>query len=252
MSAEDLHPNPPWKDIEWLESKEARVIRMMAEFVAPETQLINKGFTDTVVFFGSARTSLSEPDCLAATEIARRLSEWAITPRAEGGGARDDGSQRFHVCTGAGPGIMEASNKGAYEAEAGNIGLGIELPFEPGINKWVSPDLGFQFKYFAMRKFWFVYPAKAILVFPGGFGTLDELFEVLTLIQTGKISKKLPIILWNTENWKRLIDWDLLIETGMISPGDMDLLHFSSDVDEVVSLLLEHLGSLPEVVPSAP
>jgi hypothetical protein len=103
-----------------------------------------------------------------------------------------------------------------------------------------------------MRKFWFVYPAKAILVFPGGFGTLDELFEVLTLIQTGKISKKLPIILWNTENWKRLIDWDLLIETGMISPGDMDLLHFSSDVDEVVSLLLEHLGSLPEVVPRAP
>ena len=251
MTARESHPDPPWNDADWMASRDARPIRMMTEFMAPQSLLIDSGITDTVVFFGSARTPLDEPDCLAATEIARRISAWAIDTGPDGG-ARPDGSQRFHVCTGGGPGIMAASNKGADEAGSANVGLGIELPFEPGLNQWISAGLGLSFKYFAMRKFWFVYPAKAILVFPGGFGTLDELFEVLTLIQTGKISKELPIILWNEDYWRRLIDWDLLVESGVISAEDMDLMAFSSDTDEVVELLIRHLSGLPEVESRAP
>ena len=225
---------------------------MMVEFYAPQSKLIDKGITDTIVFFGSARTSLDNADALAAIELSSRLSLWAITPPEQGGGAREDGTQRFHVCSGGGPGIMEASNLGAHRVGAANVGLGIELPFEPGLNEWISDGLGLQFKYFAMRKFWFVYPAKAILVFPGGFGTLDELFEVLTLIQTGKISKKLPIILWNEEFWNGLLDWEMLQKTGMINSEDLDLMYFTSDIDEAESFLINHLKDLPEVELEAP
>ena len=147
---------------------------------------------------------------------------------------------------------MGASNLGAADAEADNIGLGIELPFEASMNEWITEGLGLQFKYFAMRKFWFVYPAKAILVFPGGYGTMDELFEVLTLIQTGKISKQLPIILWNEEYWKKMIDWEMLRDEGMIAAEDLELLKFSSDIDEVEKLLISHLQDLPEIEPRAP
>ena len=147
---------------------------------------------------------------------------------------------------------MEAANLGAHNAKAANVGLGIELPSEPGLNQWISEGLDLQFKYFAMRKFWFIYPAKAIIVFPGGFGTLDELFEILTLIQTKKISKNLPIILWNEKFWKRLIDWEMLVETGMISSKDLELMIFTSDIDHAESILIEQLKDLPEVSLRAP
>ena len=245
-------PRPPWNDPEWMGGRDARAIRIMTEFLAPQSILFDRGIRDTVVFFGSARTDLKHADAEAAREIAKRLSTWATTSPKEGGGAREDGSQRFHVCTGGGPGIMAASNFGAADAEADNIGLGIELPFEPSLNEWITEGLGIQFKYFAMRKFWFIYPAKAILVFPGGFGTLDELFEVLTLIQTGKISKQLPIILWNEEYWRRMVDWEMLRDEGMIGAEDLELLKFSSDIDEVENWLIDHLQNLPEIEPRAP
>ncbi len=245
-------PEPPWKDADWMGSRDARAIRILSEFIAPQNILIDRGIKDTVVFFGSARTDLEDEDSKAAIELAKRLSTWATTPVEEGGGARANGTQRFHVCTGGGPGIMAAANLGAYQAGADNIGLGIELPFEPSLNEWITEELAIQFKYFAMRKFWFVYPAKAILVFPGGFGTLDELFEVLTLIQTGKISKELPIILWNEEYWRDLVDWQKLVEHGMISEGDLELMTFSSDINEVENIVLQHLENLPEIEPRAP
>ncbi len=245
-------PNPPWNDPVWMSGRDARAIRILTEFLAPQSILFDKGIRDTVVFFGSARTELEHPDSKAAREIANRISTWATTSPDDGGGARKDGSQRFHVCTGGGPGIMGASNLGAADAEADNIGLGIELPFEPSMNEWITEGLGLQFKYFAMRKFWFVYPAKAILVFPGGFGTMDELFEVLTLIQTGKISKQLPIILWNEEYWKKMVNWEMLKDEGMIDAEDLELLKFSSDIDEVERLLISHLQDLPEIEPRAP
>lgn len=252
MSRRQKDPNPPWNDPEWMGGRDARAIRILTEFLAPQSILFDKGIRDTVVFFGSARTDLEHADTIAAREIAKRLSIWATTSPDEGGGAREDGSQRFLVCTGGGPGIMAASNLGAADAEADNIGLGIELPFEPSLNEWISEGLGIQFKYFAMRKFWFVYPAKAIIVFPGGFGTMDELFEVLTLIQTGKVSKHLPIILWNEDYWRRMVNWEMLIDEGMIDAEDLELMTFSSDIDEVENLLINHLQDLPEIEPRAP
>ena len=252
MQGRPENPKPPWKDTTWMESRDGRAVRILSEFLAPQNLLIDRGIRDTVVFFGSARTDLDADDSKAAIELAKRLSSWATKPMEDGGGARSDGSQRFHVCTGGGPGIMAAANYGAHLAGADNIGLGIELPFEPSLNEWISDELAIQFKYFAMRKFWFVYPAKAIIVFPGGFGTLDELFEVLTLIQTGKISKELPIILWNQDFWDDLVDWNKFIEHGMISEGDLDLMTFSSDMDEVEKIIIDHLSKLPEVEPRAP
>ena len=252
MTGDTRRPEPPWNEHEWMTSRDARGIRMLAEFLGPQSKLINRGITDTIVFFGSARTDLNADDTRAATELSTRLSKWALTPREQGGGARPDGTQRFHICSGGGPGIMEAANLGAHNAKAANVGLGIELPSEPGLNQWITEGLDLQFKYFAMRKFWFIYPAKAIIVFPGGFGTLDELFEILTLIQTKKISKNLPIILWNEEFWQRLINWEMLVETGMISSQDLDLMVFTSDIDHAESILIEYLKDLPEVSLQAP
>ena len=140
---------------------------------------------------------------------------------------------------------------GRHHDAAGRHGR-CRLATEPGLNQWISEGLDLQFKYFAMRKFWFIYPAKAIIVFPGGFGTLDELFEILTLIQTKKISKSLPIILWNEEFWQRLINWEMLVETGMISSQDLDLMVFTSDIDHAESILIEYLKDLPEVSLQAP
>ncbi len=159
----------------------------------------------------------------AARELSRRLTLWS---------ARLETGRRFVVCSGAGPGIMEAVNRGAAEAGGESIGFGIEIPGEPEMNRYVTPDLAFVFHYFFMRKFWFVYNAKALVFFPGGFGTMDELWEVLTLVQTGRLHKEVGIVLFGTEFWRSVVDFEAMVRHGVISPEDARLFRITDDVDE--------------------
>lgn len=168
-----------------------------------------------------------------ARDLARRLTEWS--------NGLADSSRRFVVCSGGGPGIMEAANRGASEAGGKTIGLNIGLPFEQRPNPFITPDLSFEFHYFFMRKFWFAYLAKALVVFPGGFGTLDELTEILTLVQTQKLIKKMVVILYGTTFWREILNFDALVRYGMISPEDMDLIHFADDVGTAYELLVDGL-----------
>ena len=185
-----------------------------------------------MVFFGSAR--LMEMGPLGryydeARELARRLTEWS-----EG---LKDSTRRFVVCSGGGPGIMEAANRGASDAGGKTVGLNIGLPFEQRPNPFVTPALNFEFHYFFMRKFWFAYLAKALVVFPGGFGTLDELTEILTLVQTQKLMKRMVIILYGTTFWKEIINFEALVRHGMIAPEDMNLFEFADDVGTAFEIL---------------
>ena len=166
-------------------------------------------------------------------ELAYRLTEWSKSLQ--------DSDRRFVICTGGGPGIMEAANRGASEAKGGNIGLTISLPMEEEINPYVTQRLAFEFHYFFTRKFWFLYLAKAMVVMPGGFGTLDELFEALTLIQTEKIKKKLPIILYGREFWERAIDLNALVQFGTIRQEDLDLFQVTDSVDEAYEIITGQL-----------
>ena len=159
-----------------------------------------------------------------ARQLASRYSTWSKSLNSK--------NQEYIICSGGGPGIMEAANRGAAEAGVKNIGLTISLPFEDSGNDWISEDLNMKFHYFFMRKFWFLYHAKAIVVWPGGFGTLDELMEVLTLIQTKKIMKPLPIVLYGKEFWEKVVSWDYLVEIGTIAKEDLELLYFTDDVDD--------------------
>ena len=159
-----------------------------------------------------------------ATKLAAKLTLWSKELKPE--------NEHYIVCSGGGPGIMEAANKGAAEVGGKNIGLTISLPFEDSGNQWISEGLNMKFHYFFMRKFWFVYLAKAIIVWPGGFGTLDELMEVLTLIQTGKIKKRLPIVLYGKEFWENVVNWDYLVEIGTISKTDLDLFVITDNIED--------------------
>jgi uncharacterized protein (TIGR00730 family) len=154
--------------------------------------------------------------------------------------------QRYVICSGGGPGIMEAANKGASLAGGHSIGLNISLPYEQMPNSYISDKLNFEFHYFFMRKFWFAYLGKALVVFPGGFGTLDELFECLTLVQTGKIKKKMPIVVYGSDFWRRMVNWDMFIDLGLIDKEDMDLLHFSDSPQEAFEFLKTELERLDE------
>jgi uncharacterized protein (TIGR00730 family) len=171
----------------------------------------------------------------AARELAHRLTVWSKD--------LGDESRRFVVCTGGGPGIMEAANRGASEARGINIGLTISLPLEQFDNPYMTRGLDVHFHYFFMRKFWFVYLAKAVLVFPGGFGTLDELFEILTLVQTRKLRKELPVVLFGTEYWDELINFDTLVRYGTISADDLRLFHRTDSVDEAYRYLVDKLST---------
>jgi uncharacterized protein (TIGR00730 family) len=223
----------------------------MAEFLEPQSRFRRQGVRDTVVFFGSARvtdrktaqarlreverdapksgkptkahlTALRHAETAVemsryyeeTVELARLMTEWAKTV---------DKEQRFVICSGGGPGIMEAANRGAIAAGGKSIGLNISLPFEQFANPYITPDLNFEFHYFFMRKFWFVYLAKALVVFPGGFGTLDELFEVLTLLQTDKIRKKMTVVLYGSDYWTKVLDFREMLRYGMISEEDLAL-----------------------------
>jgi uncharacterized protein (TIGR00730 family) len=167
-----------------------------------------------------------------AVELSRRLTEWSLGLETK--------ANRFIICTGGGPGLMEAANRGAKLAGGYNIGLNISIPFEQYVNKYVTPDLSFEFHYFFMRKFWFAYLAKALITFPGGFGTMDELFELLTLIQTGKIKKKLLVIIYDEKYWRSIVNWDQLVEYGMISQNDMNIFSFCNTVDEAFNQITHH------------
>jgi uncharacterized protein (TIGR00730 family) len=241
-------PPKAYRNLEFLNSPEARTIRILAEYNEPQARFKEYGVENSIVFFGSARSKdLSEsqgndPDSypmklsdyyIQAVELSKKLTEWSMQPDAK--------NQKFYICSGGGPGMMEAANKGATLAGGKSIGLNISIPLEQYPNPYITEELMFEFHYFFIRKFWFVYLAKALVIFPGGFGTLDELMEVLTLIQTEKLGKKLPIILFGKEFWNEVLNFQAMIKWGTISKEDLDLIYFSDDVDDAFNYLIKNI-----------
>ena len=253
---------------EFLESEEARPIRILSEYLEPLRRFKEQKIQDTVVFFGSARVDSRERAERAlrtlrargvrdannhyenelnktrkalewaryyeeARELARLLTAWSSTIQSE--------NHRFVVTSGGGPGIMEAANRGAREAGGKTIGLNIRLPFEQGANPYITEGLQFEFHYFFMRKFWFAYLSKALVIFPGGFGTCDELFEILTLVQTDKLSKQIGVILYGREYWDQVLHLDPMAEWGAIAEKDLELLHFADTPTDAFEQLRSHL-----------
>jgi len=253
----------------FLDSPDGRILRILSEYQEPLSRFRRERIQDTIVFFGSARFHsrsdaeetlllLEKPGSAKAAppeeqelvsrarsdiemaryyedarELAFLLTKWSKTL----GQAR----HRFVVCTGGGPGIMEAANRGAFEAGGKSIGLNINLPFEQIPNSYITPELNFEFHYFFMRKLWFAYLAKALVVFPGGFGTFDELFELLTLAQTEKLAKRMCVIVYGEDYWRRIVNFDALVEAGTISPRDLDLFQFANSPQEAFEYLKAHL-----------
>jgi uncharacterized protein (TIGR00730 family) len=213
-------------------------LRILAEYLAPLQSFRRARVCDTVVFFGSARLTSDGPlgryydD---ARELARLLTLWAKSM------ARDH--CRFAVCTGGGPGIMEAANRGAAEAGGTTIGLNIGLPHEQQPNRYITPGLSIEFRYFFMRKLWFAHLARALVVFPGGFGTMDELLEVLTLAQTGKLARRIPILLYGPEFWNEIVNFDALVRHGMVDADDLRLFSFADDPRTALAMLQAELSS---------
>jgi uncharacterized protein (TIGR00730 family) len=221
-----------YRDEAFLDTEDARPLRILAEYLAPLRAFRRGRVHDTVVFFGSAR--LREDGLLGryyeeARTLARLITEWARTMPA----AR----HRLIVSTGGGGGIMEAANRGAAEAGGRTIGLNIGLPHEQRPNPYITPGLGFEFHYFFMRKLWFAHLARALVVFPGGFGTMDELWEMLTLAQTRKLDRRIFILLYGSTYWNELINFEALVRYGVISPEDLDLFKFADDPDTALRLL---------------
>ncbi len=252
---------------EFLESAEGRPIRILSEYLEPLRRFKQQKIQDTVVFFGSARVH-SRADAtraldrlrkrgdarskarLAAIKRSRKAVEWSryyedarelAHKLAVWSLSLESPRHRFVVCSGGGPGIMEAANRGAYEAGGKSIGFNIRLPFEQGANRYITPGLHFEFHYFFMRKFWFAYLSKALVIFPGGFGTLDEMFEILTLAQTQKLSKQLGVFIYGREYWEEIIDLKPMEEWGAINAGDLDLLKWVNSPDEAFEKLRAHL-----------
>lgn len=266
------NPVKAYKNLDFLNSPQARTIRMVCEYEEPRVRFKANRVKDTIVFFGSARSkpldvaqdilANAERELVRATsdsdraalqdkvdaarrginlaryyedcrELSRRLTEWDMNRM---------GARRYYVCTGGGPGMMEAANRGAAEVEGGrSIGLGISLPFEEGVNEYVTPELAFEFHYFFTRKYWFTYLAKAMAVFPGGFGTMDELFETLTLRQTDKIKKPMPTVLFGSEYWNACLNIQAMVEWGTISAKDLSLYHVTDSVDDAFEFLTSAL-----------
>ncbi len=261
-----MHPQPlAYLDHEFLESEEARPLRILAEYLEPLRRFRAQNIQDTVVFFGSARIHSRDavqrmleqfrtehgaleldPRVIRlrkalewsryyeeASQLAKMLTEWALS--------LDSPHHRFVVSSGGGPGIMEAANRGASEAGGKSIGLNIRLPFEQGPNPYITEGLHFEFHYFFMRKFWFAYLAKALVIFPGGFGTLDEMFEILTLMQTEKLAKQIQVILYGTDYWDQVLKLEPLVEWGAIGAQDLMLLTRANTPTEAFDLLKAHL-----------
>jgi uncharacterized protein (TIGR00730 family) len=243
-----------YKNEAFLDSSDARPLRILSEYLEPLAHFRKHRIRDTVVFFGSARIEEQGPMgryYREARTLARLVTEWS--------NGLENSARRFVVCTGGGPGIMEAANRGAQDANGTTVGLNIGLPFEQWPNQWVTPELSFEFHYFFMRKFWFAYLAKALVVFPGGFGTLDELTELLTLAQTEKLAKKIVIVLYGSSFWKEVLDFPALARHGMISEEDLNLFQFADDPESAMRILKEGLtryylqpGAAVEEEPDAP
>ncbi len=232
-----------YREEAFLQSQESRPLRILSEYLWPLAHFQEEKIHDTIVFFGSARI---QPEGKLsryyheARELARLTTEWTLAI-SEKNALPEHAPKRFVVCSGGGPGIMEAANRGATEAGGKSIGLNIGLPFEQRPNPYITPELSFEFHYFFMRKFWFAYLAKALVVFPGGFGTLDELSEILTLAQTKKLENKILIVLYGSEFWREVLNFDALIEHGMISESDMNLFRFADTPAVALDILKEGL-----------
>jgi uncharacterized protein (TIGR00730 family) len=263
-------PIKSYKNIDFLNSPDARIIRILSEFVEPQARFRHHGIRNTIVFFGSARIksrkeaaknlaiarreaarARSGKKALAAkvrraevlvsmsryyddaVSLARLLTKWSQTLKPQ---------QRFAICSGGGPGVMEAANKGAFSGGGQSIGLNISLPFEQFANPYITKGLSLEFHYFFLRKFWFAYLAKALVVFPGGFGTLDELMEILTLLQTGKIKKKMTVIIYGSEYWNKIIKWDELVAYGVVLASDLKLFRFADTPHEAFELMKKSLS----------
>jgi uncharacterized protein (TIGR00730 family) len=235
-------PEKAYKNPEFLRSTEARSLRILSEYLEPMARLNKLKVNNTVLFLGSSKADPNdERSSLAkyyweAEELAYRLAEWAIKLKPKG--------KNFVICTGGGPGIMEAANRGASRAGGKSIGMNISLPDEQNPNPYISSELSFIFHYFFMRKFWLVYRAKALVAFPGGFGTLDEIFEILTLVQTDKIRKDhLVILLYGEEYWREVINFEALLKYKAILPEDSGLFSYCSGPNEAFSFLKKRLGA---------
>ena len=231
-------PSPPlaYHDDSFLDSDEARPVRILSEYLQPLEVFRRRRVHDTIVFFGSARLRESDPlgsYVTEARELARLVTIWS-----EGLGSP---AHRFVVCTGGGGGIMEAANRGATEAGGRTIGLNIGLPHEQRPNPYITPGLCFQFHYFFMRKLWFAHVARAIVAFPGGFGTLDELFEFLTLIQTGKLDRPMVVLLYGSSYWNEIVNLKAMARHGMIDEADLDLFHLVDSPTEALEILKQRL-----------
>lgn len=228
-----------YQDEAFLDSDEARPLRILSEYLGPLRTFTQNGVHDTIVFFGSARLTPEGPlgrYYEDARELAHLITDWS----SESADARG-----LVVCSGGGGGIMEAANRGASEAGGKTIGLNIGLPHEQRPNPYVTPELSFEFRYFFMRKLWFSHLARALVVFPGGFGTLDELLEVLTLAQTHKLGRSIPIVLYGTSFWKEVLNFDALVRHGMISKDDLELFHFVDDTGSALRYLQLQLRREP-------
>ena len=234
-------PDPPlaYRDDEFLDSDEARPLRMLAEYLQPMRTFRRQNVRDTVVFFGSARLRADGPwgryyD--EARQLARQLTEWSMGLEPAG---------QFLVCTGGGGGIMEAANRGASEAGGRSIGLNIGLPHEQRPNAWITRELCFEFHYFFMRKLWFAHLARAIVAFPGGFGTLDELFELLTLAQTRKLDRPMLIVLYGTPYWNEVVNFEALVRHEMLDAEDLALFRLVDTPAAALDVLQRSLGGEP-------
>lgn len=257
-----------YNNLDFLNSSQARPLRILSEFYEPHYRFINHEVESTIVFFGSARIkskdeakdalkkiaenaekspSAEREQQLASARLQLRLSKYyedavelsrLLTVWSKDG---NSGQQSHYVCSGGGPGIMEAANKGAQIGGGRSIGLNISLPMEQYPNPYIPDEFMFEFHYFFMRKYWFVYLAKALVIFPGGYGTLDELMEVLTLIQTKKVRKKMPVIIFGQDYWRDIIDFDAMARWGTISWEDLDLFKYVNSAEEAFELLKDQL-----------
>lgn len=229
-----------YEDEQFLNSEDARPLRIVAEYLGPLHGFRRAKIHDTIVFFGSARITEDGPMgryYREARELARQLTLWSQSLPSP--------SHRYVVCSGGGGGIMEAANRGAHDAGGRTVGLNISLPHEQRPNPYITPELSFEFHYFFMRKLWFAHLARALVVFPGGFGTLDELTEILTLAQTRKLVRRIPVVLYGPDYWHEIINFDALARHGMISPEDLRLFEFADTPDVAMRLLQTGLTSEP-------
>lgn len=270
MKYSHIKPPKAYKDLEFLNSPDARVIRMLSEFLEPQRRFRQQRIKDTIVFFGSARimpakearaqlrtiqkamSKKSKPDrmlqkALTAAEVRLEMSRYyedtvklasLLTKWSRSLSERN----RFVVCSGGGPGIMEAANRGAFLARGKSLGLNISLPFEQFANPYISEGLAFEFHYFFMRKFWFAYLAKALVIMPGGFGTLDELLEMLTLLQTKKIKKKVAVVIYGSEYWRKVLNLEHMVASGVVTEQDLQLIKFLDTPEEAFVYLRDFLS----------